>query len=49
MDNILEETTTAKSFPTTAFDTTACRNKYATNQYFHFMKKHTKDMFGCPC
>jgi uroporphyrinogen-III decarboxylase len=32
----------SKSFPRTTFDTSASMNKYATNQYFHFMKKYTK-------
>jgi hypothetical protein len=33
---------TSKSFPRITFDTNARMNKYATNQYFHFMKKYTK-------
>jgi hypothetical protein len=32
----------SKSFPRITFDTSASMNKYATNQYFHFMKKYTK-------
>jgi hypothetical protein len=38
-----------KILPRTTFDTSASMNEYATNQYFHFMKKYTKNMFGCPC
>jgi hypothetical protein len=33
---------TSKSFPRITFDASARMNKYATNQYFHFMKKYKK-------